>query len=95
MSEFNEDRARKLKLVMDDPSTDAQARINCADELLDMFDREHVAELARLDAYDALETMKELARTAKDPEVRRRAAHSVEDFELAQLAHIQKMTGGD
>nr|WP_314530873.1 hypothetical protein [uncultured Pseudomonas sp.] len=94
MSEFNEDRARELKRRMNDPSTDAQTQLDCADELLDMVDPEHVAELSRLDAFDALETVKELARSGKDPEARRLAKLSVKQAEQARLAQIQMVSGG-
>lgn len=93
MSEFDEDKARQLKRVMDDPDTDEQTQLDCADELRDMCGRERVEEFAQLDAYDALEVMKHLAKTATDPEVRRQAAQSVEQYERAREAHIRKVTG--
>lgn len=95
MNEFDEDRARELKRVMNDPNTDEQTKLDCADELHDMCGRERVEEFAQLDAYDALEVMKNLAKTATAPEVRRQAAQSVEQYERAREAQIRKVTGDD
>ena len=92
---MSEARVRELMRIMRDPSTDDQTRLDCISELLDMCDPERVAELARLDAFDALEVMKNLARTAKDPEVRRQAEQAVEQAEWARQAHIRKVTGDE
>ncbi|MCY1444017.1 hypothetical protein D9M71_604620 [compost metagenome] len=69
---------------------DARTKLDCCDKILDMCDPESVAELARLEAFDALECLKELARTDTDPEVRREAAQKVEQADRARQAYIRR-----
>ncbi|MNR19710.1 hypothetical protein D3C85_1365170 [compost metagenome] len=59
-------------------------------EMLDLEDPELVAELAQRYAEEALELMKEEARTAKDSDVRRKAREVVEHYEQARQAHIRR-----
>lgn len=58
-------------------------------------DEDRVRELARRHAPEALKVLKELAKSAKDPKIRRQAAQAVEDAERAGIGQLQKKADDD
>ncbi|MNC19063.1 hypothetical protein D3C75_669880 [compost metagenome] len=84
------ERKQALLDIINDPATDEQTKLDCRKEMLDLEDPELVAELAQRYAEEALELMKEEARTAKDSDVRRKAREVVEHYEQARQAHIRR-----
>lgn len=94
MNEF-EAWVRTLIQLARDPETDPKVRAAADAELHDIAGPDAGRELAQLEAFDALEKLKELARSAKDPEVRRDAKQAVEQYELAREAYIRKVTGNE
>lgn len=89
------DKVKELVRIMRDPNTDEQTQLDCATQILDMCDPVYVGDLARNALFDLLEGLKEDLTNATDPEVRRRIELQIEEVELARLAYIQRITGGE